>query len=244
MTDKYIINTSQNVPLELEIAGVGKRGMALIIDGLILMAILLFVFFIIVASGRHYTLTEQLTVMAIYGAFVFAYHFFMELLTKGQSIGKKVMNIRVMQSDGSVPGLFQYLVRNLIRPVDTLHNLGLFPVFFTANYQRFGDLAAGTIVVDQEEGRSSTHNTLLRMDRGKPKEPKYDRLKVMRLDIKDVELIQQVALRKKEHINWHLIGLLTKKLEKKTGISLEGTVNIDFLIQLENDYRYYHQRTT
>lgn len=244
MTDKYIINTSQNVPLELEIAGAGKRGIALVIDGLVLMAIFLFVFFLIAISGRQYSISQQLTILSIYGAIIFFYHFFMEVFTNGQSIGKKVMEIRVMQSDGSVPGLFHYLVRNLIRPIDTLHNLGLFPIFFSHNYQRFGDLAAGTIVVDQERNPATMRSNMLLKNRAKPKMPRYDRLKVMRLDTRDVELIHQVAFRYKEHINWRLIGLLAGKLKKKTAIQEEDTANIDFLLQLENDHRYFHEQDT
>ncbi|MFO8054296.1 MAG: RDD family protein [Bacteroidales bacterium] len=236
MSDKYKINTSQNVSLEIEIAGIGDRMLALMIDYLLLMAIY-FMFFLLFGLVDQ-TRALFISFAAIYSAVLFFYHFFLELLMKGQTIGKKVMDIRVIQKDGSVPGFFQYLVRNLIRPIDTFYYLGLIPVFFTPHYQRLGDIAAGTIVV-----QSGPSDILENLELDSIEDPEYmpvfDKPAVMRMDRQDVELIRRLVYRDKEAINWRLVGLMAKKMKQKTGMNTYADSNFELLKQLEKDYIYY-----
>jgi len=70
--------------------------------------------------------------------------------TSGQTIGKKVTNIRVVKEDGSRCDFGSALVRNILRIVDhlpSLYILGIILVAATEKKQRLGDMLAKTIVV-------------------------------------------------------------------------------------------------
>lgn len=136
------------------------------------------------------------------------------------------------------PDFFNYLVRNVIRPLEMLGAIGILPVFFTEKYQRFGDLAGGTIVVKAER-EVSLESAVGDENLPENYEPVFDRLSISRLSRKDVELMKQVAMRDAESINWSLVGSMAKKMKEKTGLDPE-MVNIDFIKALIHDYNYYN----
>lgn len=79
----------------------------------------------------------------------FAYFFVMELAV-GQSVGKRIIGIRVQREDGRRVGFVGALVRNLVRIVDAtcpMAVIGFFMVAFSARRQRLGDLLGRTVVV-------------------------------------------------------------------------------------------------
>ena len=73
-----------------------------------------------------------------------------ELLMRGQTPGKKVMGIAVVNDDLSPVTLGTSLIRNLLRTVDFLPLLylgGVITMLSNRRFQRLGDLAAGTLVI-------------------------------------------------------------------------------------------------
>jgi hypothetical protein len=73
-----------------------------------------------------------------------------EWLWQGQTVGKRLLGIRVMDRDGLPMHMSQIVVRNLLRPVDMLpafYLLGGIVAVSTRYGQRIGDLAANTVVV-------------------------------------------------------------------------------------------------
>jgi uncharacterized RDD family membrane protein YckC len=73
-----------------------------------------------------------------------------ELLMRGQTPGKKVLGIAVVNDDLSPVTLGTSLVRNLLRTVDFLPLLylgGVITMLSNRRFQRLGDLAAGTLVI-------------------------------------------------------------------------------------------------
>jgi uncharacterized RDD family membrane protein YckC len=76
------------------------------------------------------------------------YYFFATESGDGQTVGKKLMKLRVVRSDGSPVGMREVAVRTVLRVVDN-YLVGLIVMLATGDRrQRIGDLAAGTIVVD------------------------------------------------------------------------------------------------
>jgi uncharacterized RDD family membrane protein YckC len=78
------------------------------------------------------------------------YHFGCEILFRGQSLGKRVMGIRVVRNDGAPVDPGSSFLRNLLRFADTF--LFLCPIAFVSmaasrGFRRLGDWAAGTLVV-------------------------------------------------------------------------------------------------
>ena len=76
------------------------------------------------------------------------YYFFATESGGGQTLGKKVMKLRVVRADGRPAGMGEIAVRTVLRVVDN-YLVGLIVMLATGERrQRIGDLAAGTIVVD------------------------------------------------------------------------------------------------
>ena len=78
------------------------------------------------------------------------YHFAMES-GDGQTVGKKLMKLRVVLADGRPAGMREVAVRTVLRVIDGigLYIVGLIVMLVTGQRrQRLGDLAGGTMVVD------------------------------------------------------------------------------------------------
>lgn len=88
----------------------------------------------------------------------FAYFAFSES-ARGQTIGKRLLNIVVMTRDGKRPSARSIVIRNLVRPwlplVPVAYVVGSLLLFLTPVRQRLGDLLAGTIVVDAPRATES-----------------------------------------------------------------------------------------
>ena len=85
----------------------------------------------------------------LYLALVLLYYFSLEL-TSGQTIGKKLLNIRVVTLTGQPRTAGQMAIRTVLRIVDGLpflYLVGFVCVLVTMHKQRLGDMAANTIVV-------------------------------------------------------------------------------------------------
>ncbi len=150
------ITTTQNIEIDYEVAGLGERIVARIIDYgifiLILIAGVIIAYFTGDLSPRVGSVFSYIFIglyIAWLVIFVF-YDLICEVFLNGQSVGKRVMNIKVISLDGARPGFGQYIIRWLFRIVDfliTFQLAGLISVIITKNKQRIGDLAAGTTLV-------------------------------------------------------------------------------------------------
>ena len=79
------------------------------------------------------------------------YYYFALESGGGQTVGKKLMKLRVVRADGSPVGMREVAVRTVLRVVDGVgvYIVGLIVMLATGERrQRLGDLAAGTMVVD------------------------------------------------------------------------------------------------
>ncbi|MDB6120043.1 MAG: domain containing protein [Verrucomicrobiaceae bacterium] len=144
------IATPEGVAFALPLAGPITRAMALAVDLVVMLAIgkvLSLAMGILRAvsndAGAAGMLLSQFLISFGYGSIC-------ELLFNGQTIGKRVLGIRVMDERGLRLRPSQVIIRNLLRIVDMLPFLyavgGIFCLLSRRN-QRVGDLAAGTVVV-------------------------------------------------------------------------------------------------
>jgi uncharacterized RDD family membrane protein YckC len=69
--------------------------------------------------------------------------------TTGQTIGKKIVNIKVVRQDGKPMTYMEALIRTVLRIVDgiALYLVGLIVILASKEKQRVGDMAAKTLVV-------------------------------------------------------------------------------------------------
>ncbi|WP_312319802.1 RDD family protein [Stenotrophomonas sp.] len=146
MLDTYReVITPEGVPLHLPAAGPIPRALAWGIDfavrvaGLLLMSIPLA--FLGDFGQGLYACLMFLT--------MWAYTIVQEAIW-GRTLGKRVLNLRVVAHDGAPIGWMASITRNLLRTVDMLpfgYALGLLSSLFDPHGRRLGDLVAGTVVV-------------------------------------------------------------------------------------------------
>ena len=168
------------------------------------------------------------------------YHPLMELLHHGQSIGKTVLHCRVVTVDGSTPTLSGYLMRWLLYPIDVLltGGLGVVVILFTRNNQRFGDLAAGTMVVKT----NALDNQRISLNEFFYVQQNYSPTftDAGNLSLRQVEVISQTLYNVKGDNRERCLDRLTAKVEEYIDCTKPMTMTReDFLYTVLNDYYYY-----
>jgi uncharacterized RDD family membrane protein YckC len=146
-SDQLNIDTPELVEIEMPLAGIGSRFIALLVDMLIWFAgfLVLVILFAVFAPG-----VEAFSkISAQWG--VWGYFTLFEAFWNGRTPGKRVARIRVIQRSGRAIGLFESMARNLVRYIDMqpfpFYAVGVIAIFVTRQHQRLGDLAAGSLVV-------------------------------------------------------------------------------------------------
>ncbi|UOQ65225.1 RDD family protein [Hymenobacter volaticus] len=213
------VQTTQNVSLEYEVASVGERILAAIIDNLILIAwigawVLLFTTLKLKGDTLLVILVLLVGLPAVF------YHLACEVFFNGQSLGKKARHIKVIRLDGTQPSLGDYLLRWVLRIVDTGFMSGLIAVVVVASNgrgQRLGDLAAGTSVVSTRPQQ--------RVGPLAPTITSDDYVVVFpqaaQLADHDVATIRQLVSKGLEHKNYLLLNEVANKVKDLTGIHTE-----------------------
>lgn len=160
--------TPESVEIEFTLAGIGSRAWALLIDYHVVAAILVLFLSIWLAISSVIvdvwarvfgTDNIELWFLAIAILAVFAintgYFVFFETLWHGQTPGKKIAKIRVVQDNGRLIGLQQATLRAILRSIDDTLFIGALLIMLTKTEKRLGDLVAGTIVVQTETAAKS-----------------------------------------------------------------------------------------
>ncbi|MBO3463308.1 RDD family protein [Aetokthonos hydrillicola Thurmond2011] len=151
--------TPESIELEFDLAGIGNRAWALVIDYHILAGILiLFIVFWTAGSIQVLDITKVIfsnkmsvwfvAIALMICFFIYTGYFvFFETIWQGQTPGKRFAQIRVVRDNGRPIGLQQATLRALLRPFDEFFFIGVFLIIFGRSEKRLGDLAAGTIVI-------------------------------------------------------------------------------------------------
>lgn len=163
--DHSRISSLEEIKIQLPIAELGTRGLAQVVDFIILLliwsaSIPIIMFPVsVVSSTMAWIIFMIVFFLTYWGFFVF-----FEMIGNGQSPGKKLIGLRVVNERGGRLTWTSSLIRNFIRWIDFLpmfYGFGVFAMFLTSRTQRLGDLAAGTIVI-REEKESDLHEGVYR----------------------------------------------------------------------------------
>ena len=168
MEERYSVSTPENVSFSFDVAGIGTRFLAALID-LIIYLLVSLALSIAYSRSQQYITDEHVgsVITAIYIGFTFglywAYYILFEIVWAGQSPGKRLIHIRVVRMDGTPASAVQIVIRNIARLVDMFpgfYAIGFAVMFASGQSRRLGDFAAGTLVV-REESRASIKPVLL-----------------------------------------------------------------------------------
>ena len=151
-TDHMVIRTPEGITFSLMLAGPTTRFMAWAID-IACLAVLTIASSQLASLFGVFDFTAEIA-MALLGSWMFvmpiAYGILMEWLWQGQTIGKRVLGLRVMDEQGLKLQFSQIALRNLLRIVDRMplfYLVGGAACILSRRGQRLGDFAANTIVV-------------------------------------------------------------------------------------------------
>jgi uncharacterized RDD family membrane protein YckC len=163
--DTLKIDTPENVTFSYEVAGIGSRFLAALVDTLLIVMLQIIVIgtliLIIAQLGRlsadfasnagSQALWWTLGVFTLISfVFYWGYYILFEMIWNGQSPGKRWFGLRVIRVDGTPVTAVEVIIRNLVRTLDllpTAYGVGVITMFINENSRRLGDLAAGTLVV-------------------------------------------------------------------------------------------------
>jgi uncharacterized RDD family membrane protein YckC len=233
------ITTSQNIELEYDLGSLGDRVLGRIIDGLVLFAYSIVILAIIGFSSFFDFVAANAAIVIILILPIVFYDLISELLLNGQSIGKKVMGIKVISLTGEQPSLSQYLIRWLFRLVDFTFSgslVALIMVAVTEKRQRLGDKIADTTLV-KTKPRTQLSDTIFH-PLPAAVEYKITYPEVVNLKDKDIQLVKEVITSVYKSRNLMLAHHAKERLEQVLNIRSQHFEAMDFLRTILADYNY------
>ncbi len=260
LDDRYIIDTPENIEFSYNVAGIGSRFMAAIIDTVILGIIItmLLVVFSALASAISDIESAFIVTVLIISAnifFILGYYIFFELVWNGQSPGKRAVRLRVVREGGRPITFTASAIRNIVRLIDFLpgfYGLGVLVMFVDKRARRLGDLTGGTLVV--KERHAISLETLGARAEPLPLSSLIQNVaptdllpNVHLLTHHDYELVQEFLRRRNElgrESRQRLGTQLTQGICNRMGVSLPSSNYELFLERVVRDYRLVQQAAT
>ncbi|MGZ3839468.1 MAG: RDD family protein [Flavisolibacter sp.] len=255
------VTTNFNIDLEFEAAPFYKRLLAWLLDTIILIIFLILAARMIISLS--YTVGEE-ALSALFTLLIIpylTYHLVCEILMNGQSIGKRIMRLRVVNENGGQAGIGQYVIRWLIRTSDYMvvvtllyapqaARSGDFSFFWkigipfgllfadlilvnSRKQQRLGDLLAHTLVISTAARKSISDTVFLEVsDAYSPVFPQ-----VMQLSDRDINSLKGILDTARKRHDYNLAEMASEKI--KSHLKIDTTLSpFDFLETLLKDYNY------
>ena len=144
------IRTPEGIEFSLPLAGPVSRLMAVTVDVIVVSAAGLAIDKIMAPFGVISQDAAGAFQILLYFAVSMLYGILCEWLLRGQTLGKRIFKLRVVDAAGLRLEPSQVIIRNLLRAIDVLpvcYLLGGIVCLLNKRMQRLGDIAAGTAVV-------------------------------------------------------------------------------------------------
>lgn len=229
--DAIRIDTAQNVGVDYEVASLGDRGLAWFFDRLILAGYVIGVFILLGLGTLNYWNYPGWLLAIIIGLPYLLYDLISEVTMNGQSIGKRARKIKVARLDGGRPNLGQYIMRWVLRPIDSFSYIGALVILINGRGQRLGDLAAGTCVVSMRKRTSLDDTILVQVEQGHV--PLYP--EAVRLTDGQAQLIKEVLYKNRGDNRALILLQASEKVQALLNVRTDQRPQ-DFLLRVLKDY--------
>lgn len=224
------IVTAQNVVLKIELANIGDRFLASVIDFLIKAGISIVALIILKYVDDSVVKFMMAVLMIITWGF---YSLIFEQFMNGQTPGKRSRQIRVAMLDGSALSFGSLLLRWLLRIADFFMFIGIGVIVATDKHQRLGDLTAGTILVSTKERTSLADTFYNEVKAGYV--PTF--MEAERLTAREAEIIQEVFFEYQQNDKYELVTMTAEKVKSLLQIHTYKD-DLSFLKMVLKDYSY------
>lgn len=231
------ITTTQNIALEYDLASLGERIVATIIDLVIMGAYLFLITMVLSSSAGAFDNGAAWLYVFLFLPVAF-YSLLSEQFFNGQTVGKRVMGIKVISLNGNQASFGQYLTRWLFRLVDMWlfgFVLATIMVAVTDRHQRIGDLIAGTVLV-KTKPRSALQQTLYTPVADTNYTANYP--EVINLRDSDMQLVKEVLINVQKTGNTMLALQMMRKIEAVLNIQSKHAEPVNFLYAILSDYNH------
>ncbi len=236
LMDNFQIETSQNIKINQDIASLGLRIGATLLDGAV---IYIYFFVIMLAYGTTASIDEKTFNLIIIVAFIpiIFYNLLFEYFMNGQTPGKKIVKIQVVKTDGSPPGFIEYFLRWLFRLIEVQLALGIIAIItflLNGKGQRLGDIVADTTVITLKKPYKSK-NIFINIDEDYI--PTFPHVTLF--SDEDMTKIKELYIKARRNRDWNLMSKLSDKVKEKLNIESELD-DIEFVKTIIKDYYYYY----
>ena len=263
------IKTAQNVNINFTLANVGQRLMAFALDNLIKFAYIYFAMkfldfkmFDTALDGDSWSI-RALDVMVFLP--VTFYSLYTEILLGGQTVGKKLLHLKVINTEGFKPSTTDFVIRWFLRVVDFnlfmllfiyVSSLGLsdeiglliililfgkmigfFLILFTKDNQRFGDIIANTVVIYLKDDVKFSETILENISNKYM--PTYPN--VIKLSDNDARIIKNTYQSAIKFDDYKTLIKLRSKIQEVTEIKSVHNSDKEFIDIVLKDYNFYTQ---
>lgn len=232
--DNIRIQTTQNVDIEYEVASIGDRILATLLDYLFFIAYGLLI--LLIGSLTNWGIFSSMAIVSLLVLPVLLYDLLCEIFFQGKSFGKMIMKIKVVKVDGTQANFGAYLLRWLLRVIDTRlfgGAVALIAIVVNGKGQRVGDIAAGTTVIKMKQKVQLSDTILNKIV------PDYTMVfpEVSRLSDNDIAIIKEVVQVYLRTHNYQAIEKLALKTKSTMGINID-LPHVQFLSTVIQDYSY------
>ncbi len=231
MEDAFLqVDTPENVFFNYEVAGIGSRFMAALVDSILIFIIQIVISGLLGILGLFRQLGESgaamlyAVILLISFLMFWGYYLAFEMIWNGQTPGKRWVHLRVIKADGTPVTLSEVVIRNVIRLIDFMpgmYAIGVVTMFIDARSRRLGDLAAGTLVIREQSQLSLKTPPMVHarttITVPMPADPN-DRLPVERLTGQDLLMAEDFLRRRYElpdshTLAWQILRALFIRME-------------------------------
>lgn len=233
----FQIRTAQNVGINQNLAGIGQRLAAFLVDVIFLIMFYYFIFYLLSFTNYEKYVSSWAFVSVLMLPY-FLYYPLVQYWNNGQSLGKQIVKIRIVKTDNSHPRIGDFLIRWVFRlfEINLLPGLGLIVMLFNDKGQRLGDLAAGTVVVAEKQKVKLSQSIFEEIEQTYT--PVF--AQAANLDEKSVQLIKDVMQSAKRQNKFEVVKSLVVRIEEVLSIKKpEEMSNTQFIDTILKDYNYF-----
>ncbi|MGB1308244.1 MAG: RDD family protein [Oceanihabitans sp.] len=235
--EEFQIETAQNVGIAQNVANLGDRILAYLLDSIIVFVYMVAVIMLLITLNLDMGDSWAIYLLASLPAFM--YYVLLETFWDGQTVGKFILKTRVVKLDGTKATFANYFVRWILRIIDislTSGGLAVLSILIRGNGQRIGDIAAGTTVVS-EKRRITINDTILK-EINANYIPTYTQVTIFKdSEMQTIKSLYNKALLNGQH---NVIVHLHNRIAKVMAVEPKEKP-IDFVSLVIKDYNYYTQ---